>query len=36
LAELNQTWLKEKEIEQRNKDFNKKMDYGQPLFFKQN
>ena len=36
LAELNQIWLKEKEIEQRSKDFNKKMDYGQPLFFKQN
>lgn len=36
MAELNQIWLKEKEIEQRSKDFNKKMDYGQPLFFKQN
>jgi len=28
--------LKEKEIERRSKDFSKKMDYGQPLFYRQN
>lgn len=36
LAQLNEIWLKEKEQEQRNKDFSKNMDYGQPLFYKQN